>query len=330
MTLDPEIRRLLREEGGGRPTPWGLLRALRTLRPGERRLRGAEADARRAALLGLQVPDVDLTTLTVPVDGHPDVTVRIHRPPDVGGPLPGILSFFGGAFRQGSNDFATNRWMHARRALDAGVAVIAVDYALAPEHRFPCPIEQGLAALGHLVAHGPELGVDPAALAVGGQSSGAAIAACVAQRNLDGPHHPLALQLLEVPGLDLTGGHADRAVLREQRIPGFLLRREVRGIGRDYLPRGVSAADPAVSPLLREDLRGLPRTVILAAEHDPLRGDAAAYHRRLREAGVPSSATIALGQTHDSAVLVGLLESADHWHRAVVGALRSLHDGNRP
>lgn len=321
MTLDPEILRIQSEDGALWP---GLRSILRRPRPEERRRQAAEADARRARRLGLAVPPVDVESVTVPVDGWPDVTVRIHRPPGTSSALPGNITFFGGAFRQGSNDYETNRWMHAQRALDAEVAVIAVDYALAPEHRYPCQIEQGHAVLEHISSHGADLGVDPTSLAVGGQSSGAAIAAGVAQRNLDRGRRPIALQLLEVPALDLTGGHADRAVLREQKIPGFLLAREVRSISRDYLPRGADAADPLISPLLREDLTGLPPTVILAAEHDPLRGDAAVYHRRLRAAGVPSSATVALGQTHDSAGLVGLLSAADHWHRAVVGALRGL------
>lgn len=324
MTLDPEIRRLLQESGTLRP----LLRALLSRpSPAERRRRAAAADELRADRLQLVVPEVDIERRTVPVSGRPAVDIRIHRPARTTGPLPGIITFFGGAFRQGSNDYRTNRWMHARRALDAGVAVIAVDYALAPEHRFPTQLEQGLAVLDHVVVHGAEHGVDASALAVGGQSSGAALAAGLAQWNLDRERHPLALQLLEVPGLDFTGKHVDRAALRELHVPTALLARDLRGIRRDYLPRGVAAEDPRVSPLLREDLTGLPRAVLLAAEHDPLRGDAAAYHRRLRAAGIPSSATMALGLTHDSPGLVGLLESSAQWHGAVVAALRGLHAG---
>ena len=235
------------------------------------------------------------------------------------------MTFFGGAFRQGGNDSSPNRWAHAARSIDADVAVVAVDYALAPEHRFPTPVLQGLAVLSHLVEHGARHGVDPTRLAVGGQSSGASIAACVAQWNLDRDRIPLRLQLLEVPVLDLTGGHIDERALVGLGIPKAFVRRDRRTIARTYLGSLRAARDPRASPLLRRDLAGLPPTYILAAEHDPLRGDAAAYHQRLREADVPSSATIALGQSHDSNGLIGSLLAAQHWHGAVVGALRTLH-----
>ncbi|MCO1338877.1 hypothetical protein BJH93_08230 [Kocuria polaris] len=275
--------------------------------------------------VGLPIPDVALDRVRVPVEGNPEVTIRLHRPHGAGGALPAVITFFGGAFRQGSNDFASNRWMHAQRAIDANIIVIAVDYAQAPEHRFPTAIEQGLAVLDWTMAHAAEHGIDAARIAVGGQSSGGAIAAGVAQWNLDRHRHPLQLQLLEVPALDLTAGHADFAALREQRIPKFLMMREFRSLARDYLGGTRRAKDPRASPLLRDDLTGLPAAVILAAEHDVLRGDAAAYHVRLREAGVPSSTTIALGQTHDSGGMVGALLAARQWHASAVCALASLH-----
>ncbi|PWH07288.1 alpha/beta hydrolase [Brachybacterium endophyticum] len=318
MPLDPELARLA--AAAGRPRI-----PLRQPRISTRRRDAVTAAERSWEQAGLPIPDVHIEKVRVRVTGFPDVTIRIHRPHGAQEPLPAVLTFFGGAFRQGSNDYPSNRWMHARRAIDAHVAVVAVDYAQAPEHRFPTQIEQGLAALDWLVTSGRDHGIDPGRIAVGGQSSGGNIAAAIAQWNLERAAHPLRLQLLEVPGLDLTGDHADRQVLREMHIPTFLLRRDRRSIARDYLPRGITASDPRVSPLLREDLRGLPPAVLLAAEYDPLRGDTATYHARLREAGVPSSATISLGTGHDSAGLPGLLSSARLWHGTVVGALRELH-----
>jgi acetyl esterase len=268
---------------------------------------------------------VEIERAEVAVRGaFPDVGVRIHRPPSVTGPLPAVVTFFGGAFRLGSNDFDVNRWNHARRALDAEVAVVAVDYALAPEHRFPTQIEQGLAVLDWVFGRGGDLGLDPEKVAVAGQSSGANIAAACAQWNLDRSAHPLRLQLLEVPTLDLTGRHIDLKPLRQMRIPRFFFTRELKSIRRDYLPPGQDPADPRVSPLLRADLRGLPPAVILAAEYDPLRGDASAYWGRLREAGVPAAASVAAGQTHESAGFVGALMAARTAHDQAVAALRLL------
>lgn len=318
MPLDPEILRML-------PAP-SLRDLLRPApRPATRRRDAAAAAEAMWERSGLEIPDVHVEHVQVPVDGYPDVDIRIHRPHEATSALPVLLTFFGGAFRQGSNDYPSNRWMHASRCREAGILVVAVDYALAPERRYPTQIEQGLAVLDWLCEHGREHGADPERIAIGGQSSGGNLAAVIALANRDRSAHPLLLQLLEVPALDLTGGHADRQVLRELHIPQFLLGRDRRSIARDYFPSGTSASDPHASPLLHEDLRGLPRAVILAAEYDPLRGDAAAYHARLREAGVPSSASIALGQTHDSGALVGLLAAADFWQAAVIGTLRGLH-----
>lgn len=318
MPVDPEILR--------RNPKSSLLSLLRPAPRPEKRRRDADAAAERTwQRAGLEIPDVHVEGRRIPVEGFPDVDVRVHRPHHSTSLLPVFVTFFGGAFRQGSNDYAVNRWMHATRCREADIVVIAVDYALAPEHRHPTQVEQGLAVLDWLREHGPEVGADPDRIAVGGQSSGANIAAAVAQSNLDREVHPLLLQLLEVPALDLTGGHADRRVLRELHIPQFLLRLDRRSITRDYLPPGTSAADPRVSPLLREDLRGLPAAVILASQYDPLRGDAAAYHARLREVDVPSSTVISLGLAHDSSALVGSLAAADFWQGAVIAALRELH-----
>jgi len=319
MTMDPEILKLLAVESAtaGRR---------RRTSPEHRRRLAAEVAERVWERVGLPIPDVSIDRVRVRVVGHPEVTIRLHRPHGATGHLPAIITFFGGAFRQGSNDFAVNRWMHAQRAIDANIVVVAVDYALAPEHPFPAAIEQGLAVLDWVREHGEEHGIDPEKVALGGQSSGGAIAATLAQWNLDRRRHPLRLQLLEVPGLDLTAGHADFEALRGLRIPRFLAMREFRSIARDYLGSRRRARDPRVSPLLRADLTGLPPAVILAAEHDVLRGDAAAYHARLREAGVPSSTTISLGQNHDSSGMVGMLLAARQWHATAVGALRTLHD----
>ncbi|MFJ3958243.1 alpha/beta hydrolase fold domain-containing protein [Arthrobacter sp. NPDC090010] len=320
MPVDPEILRIYEAMKEGGPSPFRR-RSIEQIRSD-----AVDAVARVWSEVGLPIPEVTLTRQTVPVDGWPDVDIRIHRPPGVDRALPAVISFFGGAFRQGSNDFAVNRWMYAQRAIDAEVVVVAVDYAQAPEHRFPTPIEQGLAVLDRIVEEGGQLGIDTRRLAVSGQSSGGTIAACIAQANLDRRRHPLRLQLLEVSLLDLTGKHAVLGAVKPLGVPRWFMRRDVRKTVRNYLGNTVKPTAPEVSPLLRENLEGLPPAVILAAEFDALRGDAAAYHARLREAGVMSSATIALGQTHDSAGFVGVLEAARIWHRTAVGALRTLHD----
>ena len=130
-----------------------------------------------------------------------DVAVRLYRGGD--GTQPGMIQFFGGAFRQGGLHHPVVDWLYRDRAARSGVTVIGVDYVLAPEHRYPAAIEQGVGVLRWIAEHGESNGIDPTRVAIGGQSSGGNIAACVAVRNRDAPALPLHFQLLEVPVLDL-------------------------------------------------------------------------------------------------------------------------------
>src|SRR6478752_834901 len=131
----------------------------------------ARARHRRAALswdrselstVGTPGPEVRTVEHHVEVPGYPTVRVRMYYPDVVGdAPIPAVLAFFGGAFRIGGIDYPTTDAAYRRRAADAGVAIAAVDYALAPEHRYPVQVEQAYAALEWLFAHARALGLDP-------------------------------------------------------------------------------------------------------------------------------------------------------------------------
>ena len=103
-------------------------------------------------------------------------------------------AFFGGAFRIGGIDYPTTDAAFRRRAVDAGVAIVAVDYALAPEHRYPAQVEQAHAALVWLFEHAEELGVDAGRIGVAGMSAGGGIAAAVTLMNRDRTRLPLRLR----------------------------------------------------------------------------------------------------------------------------------------
>jgi acetyl esterase len=139
----------------------------------------ARAKHRRAALawdrtelrtVGTPGPGIRTTEHEVDVPGYPAVRVRIYHP-DADGPVPGVLAFFGGAFRIGGIDYPTTDAAFRRRAADAGVAMVAVDYALAPEHRYPTQVEQAHAALEWLFDNADALGVDAGRIAVAGCST---------------------------------------------------------------------------------------------------------------------------------------------------------------
>ena len=174
----------------------------------------------------------------VEVPGYPSVRVRIYYPTSSAMlPMPAVLAFFGGAFRIGGIDYPTTDAANRRRAVDAHVAIAAVDYALAPEHRYPVQVEQGYAALVWLFDRAEELGVDASRIGLLGTSAGGNLAAAVALVNRDRAGLPVRLQLLEVPVVDLTGGHLDLGATRGLGIPRPLAVRELRSVARTYLAR---------------------------------------------------------------------------------------------
>lgn len=295
----------------------------------------ARAKHRRAALawdrteletVGTPGPQLRTTEHQVPVPGYPAVRVRVYHPPAADGLVPGCLTFFGGAFRIGGIDYPTTDAACRRRAADSGVAMVAVDYALAPEHRYPAQVEQAHAALEWLFASAAGLGIDPDRIGVAGTSAGGNIAAALTLVNRDRGGLPVRLQVLEVPVLDLTGRHLELNATRALGIPSLIALRELRSVVRTYAPDRADARGPYASPLLAASHAGLPPAVVFTAEYDPLRGDGAAYAAALRAAGVDASAVRYLGVTHDTPIFAGALPAARRWHADVVSALRRLHE----
>jgi acetyl esterase len=284
-------------------------------------------DRKELKVVGTRGPGIPITERHVEVDGFPDVRVRVYHPDEPDGRLvPGCLALFGGAFRIGGIDYPTTDAGYRRRSHDSGVAIVAVDYALAPEHRFPTQIEQAHAALVWLFAHAESLGINRDRIGVMGTSAGGNLAAALTLVNRDRDRLPLRLQVLEVPVTDLTGRHIDLAATRALGIPSFIARRELRSVVTTYLPKLGIAREPYASPLLAPSHDDLPPAVVLTAEFDPLRADGAAYAAALRASGVEASCVQYLGVTHDTPIFTGVLPAARRWHADVVAALRSLHD----
>jgi acetyl esterase len=194
---------------------------------------------------------------------------------------PLIVYYHGGGWVVG--DLATHDRPCRLLAKSSGARVLSVGYRLAPEHRFPASVDDALAAFRDAVARAAELGVDPARIAVAGDSAGAHLAAVTARQSVrEGGPSP-AFQLLVYPVTDCVGVAPSRTTFAE----GFLLTKpnmdwyEAQFFGPDG-DRG----DPRGSPLLAEDLQGLPPALVVTAGFDPLRDEGEAYARRLRDAGV--------------------------------------------
>lgn len=206
--------------------------------------------------------------------------VRLYKPFGVGlQPLPVILYFHGGGWTIGSLEAydAPLRFFCAR----TGCAVLAVDYRLAPEHKFPAAVDDAVAALRWLTTQAAGLGLDPARIVVAGDSAGGTLAAVVSQLTR-GEAQPPCLQWLIYPCTDLSG----TAPSHQSCGAGFLLTREDMAWCRGhYLVHPEEDADPRASPLRQSDLSGLPPALVFTAGFDPLRDEGKQYADRLSQAG---------------------------------------------
>jgi len=210
------------------------------------------------------------------------IGLRIYTPASGGGgDLPGLVFFHGGGWVAG--DLDTHDGLCRRLANETRRRLIAVDYRLAPEHPFPAGLDDCVAAVRWLAANGPEVGIDPEHLAVGGDSAGGGLAAAVCQiiRDQGGPR--LDAQLLICPILDISRESASR---REFADGYFISRAALARDIADYCPAGADRPDPRVSPARAADLSGLPRAIVHTAEFDPFRDEGELYGWRLSMVGV--------------------------------------------
>jgi acetyl esterase len=206
---------------------------------------------------------------------------RVYAPRAGGAPLPTVAYFHGGGWVQG--DLETHHGLCARLARHAGALVVAVDYRLAPEHKFPAAVEDCLAAYRWLRARGGDIGADPARVAVAGDSAGGNLSAVVSQLAASGGMPVPTCQALIYPAVDFaldTDSHrelADGHVIPRDRILWYT---------EQYLRSEADKTDLRASPLRAPSLAGQPPTLIVTGGFDPLRDEGRAYGDRLREAGV--------------------------------------------
>ncbi|MER6996096.1 alpha/beta hydrolase [Streptomyces sp. NPDC000410] len=222
-----------------------------------------------------------VTDRTVPgPPGAPDVPVRIYEPVSRAASCPTVVFLHGGGFTLCGLDTyeRTCRTLCAA----AGAVIVSVGYRLAPEARFPAPLQDAYAALRWAAFHVGELGGDPAALVVAGDSSGGTLAAGCAllARERGGP--ALALQALVYPATDAA---MDTGSYRRNARGYYLTAAHLRWFWAQYLGPDGDPLDPLVSPL-RARPHGLPPAHIVTAGCDPLCDEGRAYAARLRDAGV--------------------------------------------
>jgi acetyl esterase len=266
------------------------------------------------------VPDVVARDMSLP-GAAGERRARLYTPPGARAASPGVVFFHGGGFVVGSLD-SHDRGCRAL-ASKARAVVLSVDYRLAPENQFPAAVDDAVAATRWALANADSLGMDPAAVAVAGDSAGGTLAAVVAQVLRGEPRCP-AFQLLVYPLTDARGGTRSREYFRDGY---FLTGRAIDWYLNNYIPDASQHTDPRASPILAHDLSGLPPALLLTAGFDPLRDEGRAYAEKMSAAGVEVTHRCAEGSIHGFFNTSGMLRestrmldvAAEHLRRALSG-----------
>lgn len=229
------------------------------------------------------------------------IGARVYTPRP-GEPARAVIVFFhGGGFVAGSLDSHDPLCRFVARY--TGATVVSVDYRLAPEHAFPCGVEDAVAAFRWVRDHRDELGAAGAPVAVMGDSSGATLAAVVCHRTVEDEQGLPDLQVLLTPVTDLSRKTRSYELFGE----GYhLTEATMDWYSQLYLREPEQAAHPDASPLLARWFGGLPPAYVLVSAFDVLRDEGLAYAAALAEADVPVVVRVDEGGTHAALNAMGL------------------------
>jgi acetyl esterase len=236
------------------------------------------------------------------------IHVRIYRGlgTEAGAALPVLVFFHGGGWTIG--DLDTHDIVCRTLANKARCAVVAVDYRMGPEHKFPAAVQDCLAATRWVASQAAALGVDAARIAVGGDSAGGNLATVVAISLRDAGGPSLAFQALVYPATDQRMDSASHAKFGD----GYLLTRDNMLWFRGNYLVPADYDDWRASPLRATDLARLPPAHIITAGYDPLVDEGLAYSDRLVAAGVPVLYECFEGMTHGFLAMGGVVAGANH------------------
>jgi acetyl esterase/lipase len=301
--LDPEIIAAMR-----RAEELGVL-PVETATPEQ-----ARADFVRAVKELQGEPDEVFSVEDRDADGVP---IRIYRGVETDGPSMALVYFHGGGWVVGSIDTHD----HVTRALAkrTGIAVISVGYRLAPEHPYPAALEDAWKAASWVFANADELGLDVERIGVGGDSVGGCLAAIVARKGRD-TGTPFATQLLIYPA---TSTRCDTQSFSLYQSGYGLTRDAMYWYWEQYLGKGFDGSgDPDISPGSLQDLRRLPRAIVVTAEADVLRDEAEAFAQRLFFGGVETEGYRYDGMIHGFLRMNGVVKRSNEAFDEIAESLR--------
>lgn len=219
---------------------------------------------------------------TIPGPGG-EIPVRVYYPKESQASYSGLVFFHGGGWVTGNIDSHDDICRSLTNL--ANCVTISVDYRLAPENKFPAGVEDAYASAQYVYEHAKEFQVDPSRIAVGGDSAGGNLAAVVSNLAKERSTIEICCQLLMYPS---TGaGVTPPFKSMHENAEGYLLTSAlINWFLGHYLNNEEEKQSPLVSPMFYEDFKGLPPTLVITAEFDPLRDEGEAYAKKLAEAGV--------------------------------------------
>jgi acetyl esterase len=250
---------------------------------------------------------------------HGTIPLRSYRPLGAAddAALPALVYFHGGGWTIG--DLDTHDVVCRTLCAESGCAVLSVDYRMGPEHRFPAAVDDCLAATRFARNEAAELGLDPARIAVGGDSAGGNLAAVVCLALRDAGAAVPAFQLLIYPGTDM------RAVAPSHTTngQGYVLTADtIDYFRRQYIADPAEWTDWRASPLLASDHAHVPPALVLTAGFDPLRDEGRQYADALSGAGVPTQYVCFERQIHGFVTMGRVIDEANTALSLCAAALR--------
>ncbi|MEO1492253.1 MAG: alpha/beta hydrolase [Pseudomonadota bacterium] len=291
------------------------------------KIQDLEADAARALVEGLAAarreayppPEVASVEMATTGPGYGHVPVRIYRTGSET-PAPVIVFYHGGGHVIGSLDSHDTAARFLARTI--GCTLVSVDYRMGPEHPFPAAIEDCYDATRWVAANAEALGVDPARLAVCGDSAGGNLAAAVALMARDSGAARISAQVLIYPVIDYRGGTPSfekyargYGVLEDDTVTWFMER---------YLPDPAMRDDWRACPRLAPSHANLPPALIQVAECDVLRDEGLAYAQQLTDAGVMTETIRYPGMIHGFFTYLGLVDDTEAAHRDIANWLKRI------
>jgi acetyl esterase len=278
---------------------------------------------------GVAKPEIDEEWVEVDAGEWGTVRARIVRPKNATGTLPVFMYIHGGGWVLG--DSRTHDRLVRELAVGSGAAAVFPVYDLAPEAKYPTQVEQNYAVARWIMREGTSHALDASRFAVCGDSSGGGMAAVLALMAKERGDVRLAAQVLLYPTVD---ANFETSSYQQFADHYYNTREAMMWFWDQYTSDPAQRAEPYASPLRAglEQMRGLPKTLVITDEADPLRDEGEAYAAKLREAGVDVSAVRVLGIVHDFLMLDSLRDTnaATLARRLAVDALKSaLHDPTR-